>query len=706
MKSKTRIIVIILALLFTLIVLSRKTVYDKDLILESFSRGYKQRSNYKEDKGHKVIFPKSFRLEHSSLSSFLKGLLNESIESGTKLLQQDQELQIKNEGKYTSYKINIYNSAAIIFLSLKNCKRLKSSRKVRIDEPRELGISITDLLTRFIEEGESDPYYQELFPFFLTELKLQLQYGVVDKYWYRLAGSSVWLEEYGVHFMISRLIYAPSGHRNQPLISLTLCQLYTRDWVELVNTKLVVPTNSLEDDNLREGDKYKVLKFPHIMNVPFWHDYDQTDGKYYGPEDPRIMLVKNLAGYEEPLVVFNLYHRKVAYYDDDDDDVVLYPNYHRSIFICWPWQFQRGKANVNGIEDEYYNNRIYNRVLELNVQDLTSRRKQKNWSPFVSEKEREENGHDKFVYFVYRWSSLEILKCNIADNPGECVCEYKLNEDLSLTSDVGALRGGTELININELLKTQNSVSVKDVIIPTREIWVGFARTHLSNCGCGKNIYRPNLVVLMKDSILGDSGKTTNVYKVSHISSSVSFNVEIIGWNLDKPKEICSGSNVLIPNGISAWKLTDLKPNPEKGRLESDDELILSFSISDATVHVLTIKGLLNMLLQLDDSFTKELRILKSMRRSDNYKRLKGYNDDNIYCALRESWDICTEYGEEYRRHKMSILEADTDKDGFETRILNPPKSSMRENVERYENELYYAKINKLLEKNSKNNKL
>ena len=122
-----------------------------------------------------------------------------------------------------------------------------------------------------------------------------------EKHWFQLISSSVWLEQYGVHLMISRVIYTKTGNKVQPVISLSYVQAFDRNWTELKNVTLVVPDSGKA--------KFKTVSYPSFIPIPVYHNVNQQRGKFYGVEDPRIMLVKNKEGYEEPLIVYNSFNR-------------------------------------------------------------------------------------------------------------------------------------------------------------------------------------------------------------------------------------------------------------------------------------------------------------------------------------------------------------------------------------------------------------
>lgn len=703
--------------------------YNKHDLVGTFKYAYNQGDGpIKKVPKDQVIFPKNFPVEKEKLQQYVEENFNMTDLTKSSMIKcQDNKIELPTTAGFTKHNITVFQSNKNIGLNLKQCSpRLESTSVVEIDKARNIGVSMTEILTNFIKEHETNPYYQELSPFFINELKLQLEYDVVHKFWYRLAGSSVWLEQYGVHFMISRILYSPSAARNRPIISLTYGQLFTKDWKELTNTKLVVPTNNLRSSSdeyeASEEQKFEVLKFPYFLPIPFWHDYDNVEHKYYGPEDPRVLLVKNSKGYTEPLIIFNAYHRKLSSFDDDEDDkIVMKPDFYRSMFMCWPWQFQKGKENTDGLANEDYDNRTYNKVVELKIKNIPRQKKQKNWTPFISENLRTINGYDKFINFVYRWADFEVLKCDLIHDTGSCSFTYRLNNELSTGSQVGPLRGGTELKNINDMIKTQTDLAIEKILPPGREVWLGFARAHIDKCGCGNNMYRPNLVVVVKDSILTkkvvDDEKSSKIYKdfykVSHISSSISLNIPIIGWDLERPKDVCIGSNVLIPNGISSWNIQSIKENFDTGFFDAEDYLTLSLSISDVTVHTINIKGLLGQILKLNDkslflqaekntdeseASVKNLHIpdanIIDNPLKNNKVHLIGYNNDNLVCALQGSSEFCQEYG----RENENVFEDDLQYDNGEEYADS--------NIAKYDEAMHLYKVNENLRRSAKLPKL
>ncbi|CAH6721039.1 beta-mannosyltransferase 5 [[Candida] jaroonii] len=584
-----------------------------------------------------VLFPKSFPVQDPELSDFYFNNFNTDSKASTdniKVIKYDNPRKYSDALDFTDIDDDTFHGHSMkTFNSYKDiddgkCNELEKDIDIEVQDMRPMDDDLDYILKKFME-SESD-YYKEIEPYFGNNLHQQLIEGTIDQHWYKLAGTSVWLEQYGVHYMISRIIYSPRGVRNQPSFSLTYVQIYDQDWNEMKDIQMVIPTNdpeSIHDQIDINGVFFKKVSYPSFLPIPALHDASKTKGKFYGAEDPRILLIKDEYGFEEPLIVFNSFHRKIIENNEvNENEMSLKFGFYRSMFMCWPWKFQRGKRIIDELPNEQNDKNIYNKVIELRREGTEREKVQKNWTPFIDFEERQTSQHDKYIYFVYRWSNLEVLKCQLTDTIGgasKCNFVYKMIEDLPGSESVGPLRGGTELISINSLLK-DSELDSKITLPRNTQIWIGFARAHLKNCGCGKDIYRPNLVVISKDMITGR-------YKVDIVSSFASLDVPVIGWDLNKPKETCveGQPSVFIPNGISSWSL---KPQ-DSGFF---DYLTLSFSLSDAT----------NDLIQLKNVLSSVLKIFKASK--------TGYDNRNVDCALQASQDFCKKVGDDFRNQVHS----------------------------------------------------
>lgn len=552
-------------------------------------------------------------------------------------------------------KTAVYGSHKDIKGKTDECRALESdlsysfSNQIDLNTPAE---EIAKVIVKALDDG--DEYVGALEKYFQEEIKLQLKLNVAHRFWFKLAGTSVWLEEYGLHLMVSRLVYSTFNKPNHPTFSVAYAQLYTDDWVE-VKTSLLVPTNIGRKLNKNavevDGEAFTVMSYPMVLPVPFMIDPTKD---LQGPEDPRILLVKNKRGHKEPLIIFNENHTKKETEIKDGVEEEKKKSY-RTMWVSYPWQYQVGKFNIDNEDQFEYKRKFFSKTSELKIQGAPRQSLVKNWTPMTSRALREFHGYDKSLLIVSRFTSIEVLQCDLTTE--ETTCEYMSVDDKKPRSaSVGPLRGGTEMINVNDLISDQTKFPVGKLIQKGREVWVGFARAHFGDCGCGTAFYRPNMVVVTLDLITGEDNKVRQVFSLSHVSSFMDLNVEILPWSPEEPN-MCQGPNVFIPNGISHWKIGSIKENPERDEWLVDDMLTLSFSVSDATVSVIKIKGLLESLIQMtphspfkkyevnfattvDDDVEEENDL--SLSRSLEF----GASDDGITCALEDSKRFCRVYGQ------------------------------------------------------------
>lgn len=531
------------------------------------------------------------------------------------------------KSEFHKHAMKVFHGSKEEFNGLDQCSSLKEDVEFEVSEPRHLDVSVDKIVRKLFKE--KDDYLEDLSPLF-SGVEKQFEEKTVEKHWFRFAGSSVWLEEYGVHLMISRLLYSPKGIRNAPLVSLAYAQLYNDKWEELDDTELIVPTNNPNfGEELRSTEQlFAAAKYPQVLKIPAFHDARKQDNKFYGTEDPRTILVQNSNGYQEPLVVFNAYHRKVDKEEENESDeslITLKFGFYRSIFVAWPWQLQKGKANAEGILNDSRDDQIYNRIVEMKRKEHPRLEKQKNWAPFISHQDRQTFKHDRYIYFIYRWANLEILRCDlssIAGSHSDCESVFKMNPKMDENEPAGDLRGGTQLVNINDLLANNANKHVNSETYPLpekKEIWIGFARAQLKDCGCDR-IYRPNVVMITKEE---------DNYDISHVSSFVSMGIPVLGWDLNDQTTLCTaGPNALIPNGIS---MVSFKTVKTEETVVTEDYITMAYSVADYTVETINIKGLLNKLFTMG---------------STPLKNAFGSNNNNVDCAVEGSRDFCKAYGD------------------------------------------------------------
>lgn len=566
-------------------------IYFNDTVLQKQSgKGEKEQ---KEDEMHKfkdtAALPMKLRPD--------QGVVNiEKSDPQSNWLSAVKDMEFKN------HPVKVYESFG------KDCKENRKDFNLEITNYKVIDNELEEMALIFQDQLYNDPAFKEFRDFFKDDILEQMRTGTIDKHWFKFAGTSVWLKDMGVHLMISRVIYSIPGDKRKAISSFTYAQVFNSEWEELKNVELILNTRShLDQPELQK------ISFPKFLPIPFYNDPKFTNKVYYGPEDPRMLLVKNENGDEEPVIVFNSYHKKVAEKESlSEGDMKVQFEFFRSMFICWPLRFQKGKLSVDGISNPLTDEVVYNKVAELRRENSPRLKVQKNWTPLVNHEDRLEFGHDKYLHFVYRWSKLEILKCSLTsfvDGMSMCLFDYKRELDLS-KSEVGPLRGGTEMINIRDIPGASN------LPLPDKEIWIGFPRAHIKKCGCGKDMYRPNLAAISKEA----DGK----YKITQLSSFVSLDVEVHGWT--NPKILCAerDANVLISNGVSAWSFHN-----------DVDYLTLSLSVADDSNQIIHMKNVLN-------SLVGHTKILGGDTN-------EGFDDHAVDCALKESEKFCKIFGKEMK---------------------------------------------------------
>lgn len=626
------------------------------------------RSSTKEHRGYGLQFPASFPKDVSKRELIKKKPAFRAYGVRyTRLLKKRTRglfLQQWRRRAWMPLMMRVFGAVPGIDLDLAKCGQLLAANTtVEVSPKVNLDVDVTAAVRRLVNEIDrgKNEYVAEFGAYLDPYIRLQVHLGVVDKHWFSMAGSSVYLEEYGYHMVVSRLAYSADGLRNNPQFSFVYAQLFDHDWQEVRDVGLVVPTNTNDDDHVFVADSknYTIVHYPGIVPVPFYHDYAQPGRKYLGPEDARVVLVQNSAGHTEPLLVFNAEHRKQVVVDDDEDAFLLTQQQHfRSMWVCWPWQTQTGKHAVDDDMDPIFSSRTYSRVKELEIKNTPRQKTQKNWTPFISGASRAQHGYDKHLYFVYRWAHLHVLKCDVTSPHGTCGFTYSVDPKMKVSSNIGPLRGGTPLASLNDVLEQNPSLVPAHYLPAGREVWLGFARAHLYSCGCGKNFYRPNLVVLVKDtSDQGEGqgeGQGNDVFTLTHISSFAPLEIEVIPWDPFRPLDLCDGTNAIIPNGISLWKAHSIKNMGD--RWVARDELTLALSVSDCTVDVVHIRGLLDTLMNLRDN----VLFLPPTAREDPLAQIQGPTNDNIACAMEESSKYCMFYGYKVEtRRAMAMIYGD-----------------------------------------------
>jgi len=382
-------------------------------------------------------------------------------------------------------------------------------------------------------------------------------------------------------------------------------------------------------------DVHENLKFARFLPIPYYFDHQYTKRRWYGPEDTRIMLVENELQKEEPVVIFNAHQRNIHNYTRIDEDKSMQINFefHRAMFIGWPFRYQLGKVNTDGISDSRFDNVKFTQVKEFRIAKKKRKAVEKNWTPFIIPKDRDsQSPGDKYIYLIYQWDNLEVLKCelqqfnNNEDGISNCEFIYKAKK-LKKQSKVGPIRGGTEMIPYGSI----------DATYKDQNIWIGFLRAHIKHCGCGRSMYRPNFYIFTKLD-------TSDLFQVQYLSSSISFNIPVSGWRKHKVQCAARDPNVLIPNGVSLW---------EDDPITKKDVLGLTLSVADENNSILYIYGLKDIV--------KDLLNKKQQKETEGTSSNNGDGDADVdneqlmKCVLDASIEFCKAYGDE--QTKLGVTE-------------------------------------------------
>lgn len=465
-----------------------------------------------------------------------------------------------------------------------------------------------------------------------------------EKQWHRFAGSSVWLPQYGLHFMVSRVMWSPSGIPNKAFASFLYAQLFDRNWEEVPETHLKVPYEEKVTKSVINADgtkseltldttkSFRNIKFPSFLPISFDYHMHVDSGKYYwGPEDPRIIGRTNSQGEVEPIIVFNMKNHKLekrvmhSYKPFSDDLQIL----------------KRRSGKFGYIE--------------------------KNWTPFFG---RQCQNEDK-INFVSSMDPLEVMACSLEDG----ICD-PLYEN---TKTPGPLRGGTQLMELPIDDQIPDHVRNLYKLPDNRKVFVGWARTHLKECGCGESMYRPNLIVFVEDY---NPDTKKYYYKVTDVSEYFDFDITAPEWYMPKiasdgtliepePKQ-CVGRSVLIPNSIAYWGISAILKNNVLYRrqfysviptdeeiadknagkvmkqeykreaipVEFEDYMGITLSGGDMDVSIVHVKGLLDYILNIPSLFDKATVIT-----SDEKFQQRGFDYNNI-CAAKASHQYCVRFAE------------------------------------------------------------
>ncbi|KAG7664668.1 uncharacterized protein J8A68_001764, partial [[Candida] subhashii] len=100
--------------------------------------------------------------------------------------------------RYTPHNLKIYNS-----LSPANgfCEEIEENTQIQISQYQRLSDDFVEMVKVLIDHLENDEPFSGLRDFFQGKLA-NFDEDLLRKHFFKFAGTSVWLEEYGVHLMV------------------------------------------------------------------------------------------------------------------------------------------------------------------------------------------------------------------------------------------------------------------------------------------------------------------------------------------------------------------------------------------------------------------------------------------------------------------------------------------------------------------------
>ena len=508
------------------------------------------------------------------------------------------------------------------YSSLINCQDLQYSNNIEYSVSDEyFQIDHMNMRRRLLS---MDSYLSKEFSITDEESKMS-ETEIIEKRWFSFGTAAVWLKDEQCYVAYTRMIYSRYEDRGRSYISVIVGQTFDKDWNEIkgkripfrdvempkevvqliqsLKRKLDVPTNcgifepgtdayetcvseinknrfSIEKKIEELLDKYSI-KYPTVINIPF-----VMRSRWNGPEDPHVILREDKDG-EEPIIVFNM-------------------NSHKGIKV-----------------HAMMPHRKIDPVVMFDIEGHKMKGFEKNWSPFFfPNRIQSNNQYSGYIHFVYDYNPLQIIHCSLLT--GKCKMVFHA-ETVGIDSNngySGILRGGTQYVPLPNILpKLENT-----------NIWVGFAKGHVENCGCGARFYRPTLTVLVE---------TNGIYHLELVVPNIDFGKAVLGWNLKDTS--CNWYNVLSPSSISNWVIVDQDPITK----QFEDYMTVTFSEADAISGRVTIRGLLNYILQV----YHKMKIRETL----------PLNEETVttmqkasYCVVEKYKKACKQYGVDHPEIKKN----------------------------------------------------
>ncbi|CDK25903.1 unnamed protein product [Kuraishia capsulata CBS 1993] len=396
--------------------------------------------------------------------------------------------------------------------------------------------------------------------------------SLVNLRWARFSGASVWLADYNVHLLVSRVMYAKDGVFGTPTASFIRAQVYDRNWNELMNYSL-----KLVDS---KGEVYKQITFPTLFDVGF---NPETDRDMAGAEDPKIALRVNSDGKEEPVIFFNMFNGKIAG--------------RRAYHAYLPFS-----------KHDY--------LVGFSVPDVPQKEADKDWVPFFARDVGDSGEITGFVYFIYQFNPLTVIKCSM--DYGECHVAFQHDSEKYPSSIDSHITMGSNLILLPQGVPTAEFGAYG---AKKRDVWVGFSNLKLYNCGCGDATFRPSLFVLILD---GDN------FRIEFGTTSVDFGLTVAPIHSENVASCqADDKSILTVGSVGSWDVTSY----DKETHLYEDYMSIVLTEADRQISVVRLTGVLNYILGSRRLEHKSKRVAERLYADEHVQRSIRVQQCALYSA-------------------------------------------------------------------------
>ncbi|KAK6459687.1 uncharacterized protein RJT20DRAFT_125036 [Scheffersomyces xylosifermentans] len=398
---------------------------------------------------------------------------------------------------------------------------------------------------------------------------MQTESDILKHKWYKISGSAVWLDKYEVYLMVSRVFYSAFGARHRSTISFLYGEVYDRDWNQL---------------------RYKFDNMDLVFPTIFPADVDfQDEVTYLGPEDPHVVLRE----FKNPKT------GKV-----DQEPVITFAQRSKQIMYKQAMHVYRPFTDIR-------------KIVRFTIEDTVPKLQDKSWGPFMDEDKN-------FINFIYTFSPFRVIKCNIES--GECTKitgDAFFEPETHAKNEVGALRGGSNLVQIPENVLPLH-------LAKTRKYWFGFGRSHSGECGCAREVFRPNGVLISRP--IDKEGD----FSFDYVTTLLDFNIQPELWIVIKSDNACDNArSVLTPGSLASWDFVD-KSDFSFGARGVEDVMAITLSEADNMVKVVQVRGFLNHILKFLNGDPKSIE-----RHYSKTDELSKYNSFLAKCSIYLFAEYC-----------------------------------------------------------------